>query len=175
MKKRYNFIFFFIWGLLFGGIPLGIMFIPDNTMGGNKWFLLIFVIIGFAAIAYSIYSFVKMVKDSRLLKTGKEAVGTYVTKQGYGSVNNVAMFKVVFEFKNDQNVTQRVISNEIYTIDEVERLEKCENFKIKYKGNNAVIVPDGELKPKQKDVCEYCGTKFEGEKCPYCGASKNYK
>lgn len=174
LKKGYGFLFLFFWGVLFGGIPLSIMFTP-NEMGENRWFLIIFVIIGFTAIVFSIRGFVKIINDNRILKNGKDAVGTYITKQGYGSVNNVAMFKVVFEFKNEQNETKRVTTNEIYTLEEVEMLERSENFKVKYKNDNAVIVPNGELKPKQKDVCEYCETKFEGEKCPYCGATKKHK
>lgn len=174
MKKNrnYNFIFLIVWGVLFGGIPLGIMF--SGEMGSERWFLLIFVIIGLVAIIFGIKNFVYMLKDKNLIKTGTDGVGHYISKQGYGSINNVAMFKIIFDFTNEQNQTIQVTTSELYTFEEVEQLASMEQFAIKYKGENAVIVPSTVVKKKRKDACEYCGTKMEGDKCQNCGAIKKY-
>ena len=169
MKKNYNFIFLMIWGILFGGIPLVILITTKN------WFLLLFVIIGFTAFIFGIINMIKMFKDKNLSKNGKDGVGTFITSTCYGKINNVPMYKIIFQFKNENNEIVEIKTNEIYTFDEVEIFRNLKNFKIKFRDNHAVIISNKDIIAKSEllNVCSYCGLKFDGEKCPNCGAIKN--
>lgn len=173
MKRNYNFLFLIIWGLLFGGIPFFMFFIDE--MDDSRWFLLIFVVIGFVVLGFGIKNMIKMFQDKKILTNGKDAVGLFIAQKPYGSINNVPMFKIEFSFTNDKNEVCQVVSNQIYTFDEVEKYRNSEEFNIKYLGNKAVIVSNcvPKIKENTKSVCEYCGEQFDGEKCPSCGAKKS--
>ena len=178
MKRNYSFLFLIIWGLLFAGIPLAIIFVGE--MNGSTWFLYIFVAIGLVAIGFGIKNMIKMFQDNKLLKKGKDAIGSFITQKPYGSINNMPMFKIEFSFTNDKNEICQVVSNQIYTFDEVEIYRNNIEFAIKYLGDKAVIVSscipnkldNNKLDENKKSVCQYCGEQFEGDKCPSCGAKK---
>ena len=167
--KNFNYIFFIIWGLLFGGIPFIFLFSPE---GENKWFLIIFVLIGFTGLAYGIRNLVLRIIDKQILKNGKETVATYVSKKGMGAMNNVPLFKVVYNFTNDKGEIISNVSSEVFTFEEVEKFEQTGKFKIKYKGSRSAIVPNGVVtnqdQPKQK--CLYCGAEIDSKICSHCGA-----
>lgn len=171
MKKHYDFIFLLIWSILFGGIPL---FILINT---KNWFLLLFVLIGLTVFIIAIIKMFKMLKDKKIFKSGKNGVGIFITSVGYGKINNVPMFKIIFEFKNENNEMVEVKTNEIYTFDEVENFRKLKKFKIKFCDNKAVIISDKDIvtKIRRLNICSYCGLEFDGNKCPNCGAIKEEK
>lgn len=173
MKKNYNSIFFIIWGLLFGGIPLTILILDKSA----SLFLLVIVVIGAIVFIIGIKNMIKMFKDKKILVSGKDGIGTFITAVGYGAINDVPMYKIVFEFTDELNEKHQIKTNELYTYDEVEIYKNVEHFKIKYNKNNAVIVTDSKIatKSRLKDVCIYCGTNYEGEKCPNCGATKEHK
>ncbi len=172
-SKYFVFVFFIIWGLLFGGIPLTIFFSADINEKGSMWFLLIFIVLGICSVVYGIFNLIKVLQDKRILKTGKTTVGTFVTREGYGSHNGVQMYKIVFNYKDEQGNIVQASTNELYTFEEVETFAQSKSFEVKYAKNRAVIVPNGKIVlHNEKNVCEYCGTEYSGDKCTSCGAKK---
>ena len=188
MKKKYNFIFFMVWGLLFGGIPL----VAIVASGQFQPWILLFVVIGACAFIYGIIAMVKAIKDKVVLKHGKDGVGTFISAVGCGSVNNVPMFKIEFEYINDNGETKHKTTNEQYAYDEVELFKALEKFDIRYTDTDAVIKPNQKFanikrpvlnntetskesatKQVEQHICKYCDTTYTGDKCPNCGASKN--
>lgn len=176
--KNYNYLFLIIWGLLFAGIPFAMLFIGE--MKGPSWFLYIFIVIGLVAIGFGIKNMIKMFEDKKLIKKGKNAVGMFITQKPYGSINNMPMFRIEFSFTNEKNEICQVVSNQLYTFDEVEIYRNNKEFEIKYLGDKAVIVSscvpnkldNNKVDENKKSVCQYCGEKFDGDKCPSCGAKK---
>ena len=171
--KNYNYLFLIIWGLLFAGIPFAMLFIGE--MDGPSWFLYIFIVIGLVAIGFGIKNLIKMFEDKKLIKKGKDAVGMFITQKPYGSINNTPMFRIEFSFTNDKNEICQVVSNQIYTFNEVEIYRNNKEFAIKYLGDKAVIVSScvpKKTEDNEKSVCQYCGGQFDGDKCPSCGAKK---
>lgn len=180
MKKKNYFdtIFMFIWGLLFGGIPL-VMLIVQIAQNGikefkNIWWLLIFVIFGTTSVVKGLINLFKIAEDKKILKTGQNALGTFVSEKGAGEQNGVKLFHIVFEFKDEAGNIHENTTTETYTFDEAERFRKAETFKIKFKGSRAVIVPQSYLGAKISAICPYCKSKFDGEICPNCGAKKTH-
>ena len=172
-SKNYNFIFFIVWGALFGGIPLFIM-VRTLAQGDFEPMLIIFVIIGFFVFGLGVLNFLRMLKDITIGRTGKDAVGYFISEKGIGSYNGVPMFRIVYGFKNDNGEDVEVESIEIFTQSEMENIKDAGVMKIKYIGKTASIVSYSKSKIR-RDICEYCGAKYDGEKCPSCGAPKNYK
>ncbi len=180
MKKKNYFdtIFMFIWGLLFGGIPLVALIVEISKRGmpefKNVWWLLIFVIFGAISLFKGIINLFKIAEDKKILKTGQKALGTFVSEKGAGEQNGVKLFYIIFEFKDEAGNIHENTTIETYTFDEVERFRKAETFKIKFKGSRAVIVPESYLGAKISAICPYCKSKFDGEICPNCGAKKTH-
>lgn len=174
MKRSYNFIFLLIWGLLFSAIPF-VLLLTDNE-NDSKWFLLFFVAIGLVAIGFGIKNMVKMIKDNKTIKKGKDGIGTFITRKPYGSINDIPMFKVEFSFTNDDNQVCQVISGQIYTYEEVDTLKNNKEFPIKYLGDSAVIVSNSKAikndATTSQQTCPYCGNTYDGDQCSSCGYKK---
>lgn len=176
-----------VWGLLFGGIPL----VAIIASGQFYAWLLLFIIIGLCAFIYGFVSMIKAIRDNGILKHGKDGVGNFITAIGCGAVNDVPMFKIEFEYVNENGETKHATTHEQYTYDEVELFKALDKFDIKYTNSNAVINPNQkfsnvtkqpstkvepnkavEQKQEEKHTCNYCDTEYIGDKCPNCGASK---
>ena len=164
--KQFQFGFFMIWGALFGGIPLFILIFVDYQP-----LLFIFVAIGLAVFIAGVINFVKMLKDRKIEKIGRVSEGTYISHRSIGTYNGTPIYRVKFEFTNEQGETIETESLDTFTIEEVENLKACETFKIKYLGSHATIVDVGTAKKAKKlKRCQYCGNVIEGNKCDSCGA-----
>ena len=187
MKKKYFYWFFMLFGVAFGYMPL-IFSIAFNQFSG---LILVFVFAGTGIFIYGVIDMIKMFKDKRVLKEGKDGIGTFISATCCGSTNGESNYKIQFEYINDNGEVKHVTTSEYFTFDEVEIYRAIERFKITYTDSYAVIKPNQQLayakkavapnddhnkenkqKPEEMRTCEYCDTVYSGNKCPYCGAIK---
>ena len=161
-------------GSLLGGFSvLGVFLIVDIVF----WIIVIKIII-------------RKIKDKKVRGNGIVCDATYVSNIQVASVNNVCLFKVIYNCKINGEIKEFTSGAE-YSFSEVMALEERKTFKVKVYGNDSVIVEDlknikhkneieyfleGLTKNKQEKVkCQYCGSSYDSflSKCPNCGASKN--
>jgi len=162
-----------VWGFLFAAMPISMYIATDGDI--PFFILIIFIVIGGAVFIAGIKRTINTIISLNLQKSGNTAVGKYLSHTSVGRVNGVAYYKINFNFRDDDGNFREATTLGSFTHDEVERYRSSRGFTVRYKGNMADIDPKGEilvqydtgLKP-----CEYCGSLFEGEKCPYCGATR---
>ena len=171
--------FFMLWGTLFAGIPLFSLLAMPNEARRHTWlFIMIFVVIGTAVFTAGVVGFIKIIRAKAVLKKGKKTVGHFISELGIGAMNGVPYFKINFDFTDDKGVRHEVLSAQTFTTTEMQRYKDSKGFTVKYIGERAAIDVGGEVFSDKDDVltaCEYCGTLFDGDKCPNCGAANKLK
>jgi len=171
--------FLILWGTLFAGIPLfSLLTMPNETRSNSFLFIMIFVVIGFAALTAGIVGVIKLIRAGAVLKKGKKTIGHFVCERGIGSMNGVPYYKITFNYTDDNGRYHEVLSAQAFTAAEMQRYKNSKGFTIKYIDERAAIDVDGEVFIEGEKIlttCEYCGTIFDGDKCPNCGAANKLK
>ena len=131
----------------------------------------------------------KGVKNFRA-KHGVNSVGYYIDMYSNVTINNVPYYKIKFYWEKPDGTRMNSTSDSDYTHNEAQYFCTQGKFRIRSKGDNAVIVEQpfemieksgkpfelletADLPDTNEPVyCEYCGCylKAEDSKCPNCGA-----
>lgn len=182
MRKNGNaflYGFLMLWGALFAGIPLfSIIAMPGETRKNAALFLMLFIGVGTAVFIAGVVGFIKIVKAGNVLKKGKKTIGHFISEKGIGSMNGVPYYKIYFDYTDEKGIRHEVLSAQTFTTDEMQRYQQSIGFAVKYIGDRAAIDTDGEVFIEGEKIltaCEYCGTIFDGDKCPNCGAANKLK
>lgn len=192
--------FLMIWGLIFGGVPLG-LFIGGVATLENEPFLLIFVAIGLVVFSIGFRFLLKNFRYRKIKKIGTKTIGVFIDRACGLTVNGTPMYYIKFSFVNDSGESIEIKTPSVYTVRQSEFYEKIGRFEVKFVNNVAVISQpvdyrllekieySGEdasdrvdIKPVVKQGyyrCDYCGNEQEKTgKCKSCGAkvtSKNFR
>ena len=170
--------FLMIWGAGFGGIPLAILLLSEAEDRPPVGFFLIFILIGLTVFTIGLINVIKAVSDVALLMKGKDGIGHYQSDTAAFASNKVTYYRLTFSFTNEQGKRILQTTSEVFPYNKVEIFRKSHGFQIKVLGNRACIVPDGVIDygdDTKTNVCEYCGSLFEGKKCPNCGAPRTFR
>lgn len=195
--------FFMFWGLMFGGIPLG-LYLSGEANLFDQPFLLIFVVIGCIVFLIGLRGILKNIKYKIIRKKGIKSIGVFIDRACGVTVNGTPMYYIKFSFVNEQGTSIEFKTPSIYTVRQAEFYEKLGRFEIKYLNKVAVITQpvdyrlidkineheenrnstlfNPENRPTIKNgyyYCDYCGNEQEKPgKCKSCGAkvtSKNFR
>lgn len=115
----------------------------------------IFLLFGLIAFATSISIFVKKGKYNKLLKTGVEGEGRFMSKKVGISVNREKYYKIKFSFTNENGQFTEYETDAIYRELEANVIETMKTFPIKYKGKKAIInLSNQELLDAQRNYSD---------------------
>lgn len=151
------------------------------------WFLPIFFVIGASFLVAFIAEIIYKKQMKRVLQFGTETEGRFVETYSNITVNNIKMYKIVYEYNDeyDDVVTRKTKSD--YTYEQAMFYQSLGKFKIKYlKGKSAIVESysakfANELKNRQsvplnlrKKQCLYCDSvvDYNENKCSNCGSKK---
>ena len=150
---------------------------PGDERRSAGFFLLIFVGVGTAVFIAGLVGFIKIIRSGSVLKKGKKTIGHFISEKGIGSMNGVPYYKINFDYTDDEGIRHEVLSAQTFTTSEIQRYKNSKGFAVKYIGDNDAIDVNGEVFTEGEKIlttCEYCGTIFDGEKCPNCGAANKF-
>lgn len=151
------------------------------------WFLPIFFVIGASFIFAFVVDIVNKKQMKRVLQFGTETEGRFVETYSNVSINDVKMYKIVYEYDNEYGDVITRKTSSCYPYEQAMYYQNLGKFKIKYlKGKSAIVESynaksASELKDKQsvplnmrKKRCLYCDSIVDyGEnKCTNCGSKK---
>ena len=169
--------FLMFWGACFALIPFVLLLAAGTE--SNFWIDLVLICAGLTVFGTGLVGVIKAIYSVRILKKGQKSVGHFVSFKSVGSVNHKEYYKITFCFEGENNVVFEYTSGQTFTYEECERYKRSKGFDVRYLGHRAAIDIYGriyeDLEETRKHVdpgCEYCGSVYEGEKCPHCGATR---
>ena len=141
-------------------------------------------------IAVGVTTLVKKITRNKILKQGIKATarfinykeGKVITKTVNNRVTTVRQYyKVEYEYRNSKGEITTNVSDDSYTIEDINRFKSAKYFEISVLGDDAEIisVPTSSQIAKyshfaDSKFCSYCGTKVSNssKKCPSCGSAQ---
>ena len=147
-------LFFLLFAVCFTAFPV-VFLIASTTLNSSMpveeasespFFLYImvalFFIIGIVFWFFAIRSIINGAKSKIIEKEGETGVGHFIRRNGVVLINDRPFSKLEFSFKNKTGEVIKLKSLKLYPEEQVNYLEKLQEFKIKYLDDKAVIVED---------------------------------